>query len=64
MKINKKNITAIHEKPMGKLMVTYKGKTIQYLINTQVQPYVADKIIEDILKHYPAEVPVDFIEMW
>jgi hypothetical protein len=49
---------------MGKLMVTYKGKTIQYLINTQVQPYVADKIIEDILKHYPAEVPVDFIEMW
>ena len=64
MKINKKNITAIINKPMGKLMVTYKGETLEYLINTEVQPHAVDKIVEDILKHYPADVPVDFVELW
>lgn len=64
MKINKKNITAILNKPMGKLLVTYKGKTHEYLINTQVDPHVVDNTVEMILKAFPSDVPVDFQEMW
>ncbi|MEN8901967.1 MAG: hypothetical protein ABF247_11765 [Nonlabens sp.] len=49
---------------MGKLLVTYKGKTHEYLINTQVEPHVVDSTVEMILKAFPPDVPVDFQEMW
>ena len=46
----------------GKLSVTYKNKVYDYLINTQVLPHVMDKAIEEILKYYPPDAPVDFDE--
>lgn len=49
---------------MGKLLVTYKGKTHEYLINTQVEPHAVDSAVEMILKAFPPDVPVDFQEMW
>ena len=49
---------------MGTLVITYKDKVFNYLINTQVQSHVADKIVQDILKYYPPDVPVDFVELW
>lgn len=38
---------------MGKLLVTYKGKTHEYLINTQVEPHAVDSAVEMILKAFP-----------
>ena len=64
MKHSKKNITIVINNPMHKMLLTYKNKTFEYLINTQVQPHVQDKIVEDILKHYPSDIPVDFVELW
>lgn len=47
---------------MGKLIITYKGKQIEYLINTEVEPHVIMSAIEGILKYFPKDAPVDFIE--
>lgn len=45
---------------MGTLKVLYKGKWYEYLINTQVQDFVMDKAIEDILKYYPKDAVVEW----
>jgi len=49
---------------MGKLTVTYKGKQIEYLINTQVENHVSMKAIDEILKYFPKDAPVDFVELY
>ena len=45
---------------MGKLTIIYKGKTYEYLINTQVVDKQIDKTIEDILKWFPKDSTIDF----
>jgi len=45
---------------MGKLIVDGK----EYLINTQLADHVIDKIIADILKWYPQDANVEFIELY
>jgi hypothetical protein len=47
---------------MGKLRVLYKGKWYEYLINTQVEDFVMDKAIEDILKYYPKDAEIDWVD--
>lgn len=47
---------------MGKLRVLYKDKWYEYLINTEVEDFVMDKAIEDILKYYPKDAEIDFVE--
>jgi len=47
---------------MGTLVIEYDGKRKEYLINTRVLPHVMDKCVEDILKYYPSDAFVDFIE--
>ena len=64
MKHFKKNVTIVINNPMHKMLVTYKNKTFEYLINTQVEPHVQDQTVASILKHYPADVPLDFVELW
>jgi len=49
---------------MGKLIITYKNEQIEYLINTAVAEHVSMKAIEEILKYFPADAPVDFIELF
>ena len=49
---------------MGKLIITYKGEQLEYLINTKVVDHVSMKAIEHILKEFPPEAPVDFIELY
>ena len=45
---------------LAKMNVTYKGKVYEYLINTEVSDFQMDKTVEDILKHYPPDVPIDW----
>ena len=47
---------------MGKLIVLYKGKWYEYLINTEVEDFVMDKAIEDILKYYPKDAEIDWVD--
>jgi hypothetical protein len=47
---------------MGKLRVLYKGNWYEYLINTQVEDFVMDKAIEDILKYYPKDAEIDWVD--
>ena len=47
---------------MGKLRVLYKGKSYEYLINTEVEDFVTDKAIEDILKYYPKDAEIDWVD--
>ena len=47
---------------MGKLRVLYKGKWYEYLINTEVEEFVMDKAIEDILKYYPKDAEIDWVD--
>jgi len=47
---------------MGKLRILYKGKWYEYLINTEVEDFVMDKAIEDILKYYPKDAEIDWID--
>jgi len=49
---------------MGKLIVTFMGETKEYLINTETLPHVQDAAVGMILKHYPQDAHVDFIELW
>ncbi len=47
---------------MGKLRVLYEGKWYEYLINTEVEDFVMDKAIEDILKYYPKDAEIDWVD--
>ena len=47
---------------MGKLRILYKCKWYEYLINTQVEDFVMDKAIEDILKYYPKDAEIDWVD--
>ena len=47
---------------MGKLRVLYKSKWYEYLINTEVEDFVMDKAIEDILKYYPKDAEVEWVD--
>ena len=47
---------------MGKLRVLYKGKWYEYLINTEVENFVMDKAIEDILKYYPKDSEIEWVD--
>ena len=47
---------------MGKLRVLYKSKWYEYLINTEVKDFVMDKAIEDILKYYPKDAEIDWVD--
>jgi len=47
---------------MGKLRVLYKSKWYEYLINTQVEDFVMDKAIEDILKYYPKDAEIEWVD--
>ncbi len=49
---------------MGELSVFYKGTKLDYLINLEVADHVQDKTIEDILKYYPPDVPIEFKELY
>ena len=45
---------------LAKMNVTYKGKVYEYLINTEANYFQMDKTVEDILKHYPPDVLIDW----
>ena len=47
---------------MGELRVLYQGKWHEYLINTEVEDFVMDKAIEDILKYYPKDALVEWVD--
>ena len=47
---------------MGKLKILYKGKWYEYLINTEVEDFVMDKAIEDILKYYPKDAEIEWVD--
>ena len=47
---------------MGELRVLYKGKWYEYLINTEVEDFVMDKAIEDILKYYPKDAEIEWVD--
>jgi hypothetical protein len=47
---------------MGKLKILYKGKWYEYLINTEVEDFVMDKAIEDILKYYPKDSEIEWVD--
>jgi len=49
---------------MGELSVFYKGAKLDYLINLEVADHVQDKTVEDILKHFPHDVPIEFKELY
>jgi hypothetical protein len=44
----------------AKMIVTYKGKKYEYLINTEVSDLQMDKAVESILRDYPPDVPIDW----
>lgn len=47
---------------MGKLRILYKNKWYEYLINTEVEDFVMDKAIEDILKYYPKDAEIEWVD--
>ena len=49
---------------MGKLRILYKGKWIEYLINTEVAEHVMMKTIEDILTYFPKDSEIEFNEIY
>lgn len=49
---------------MGKLIIRHQGESHEYLINTRLECNVVDNIINDILKWFPSDAEVDFIELW
>jgi hypothetical protein len=49
---------------MGRLDIFYKNKTIKYLINMQVSLSEQEKVINDILKHFPPDVEFDIKELY
>ena len=49
---------------MGELSILYKGAKLDYLINLEVADHVQDKAVEDILKYFPHDVPIEFKELY
>lgn len=49
---------------MGKLIIRHQGESHEYLINTSLKDNVIDKIVEDIIKWFPSDAEIDFIELW
>lgn len=49
---------------MGKLIITHRGETHEYLVNVALKDNIVDKIIEDILKWFPSDAQVEFKELW
>ena len=49
---------------MGKLKIKYKNKWQVYLINTEVESHVFMQTIENVLKHFPKDAPVEFKELF
>jgi len=47
---------------MGKLKILYKGKWQEYLINTEVKEHVMMKCIEDLLKHFPKDSQIEWVD--
>ena len=44
----------------AKMIVTYKGKKYEYLINTEVSNLQIDKAVESILRDYPPDIPINW----
>jgi|8_EtaG_2_1085327.scaffolds.fasta_scaffold141948_4 hypothetical protein len=42
------------------MIINHKGKEYKYMINTQLEPHVQDKICEDILKYFPSDTDINF----
>jgi len=49
---------------MGRLDIYYKDKTMEYLINMEVSLNEQEKVINDILKHFPPNVEFDIKELY
>ena len=47
---------------LSKLSVTYKNKTDHYTLNNELDDYVLDGVIQNILKHYPKDVTTDIVD--
>ena len=47
---------------LSKLSITYKNKTDHYTLNNELDDHVLDRIIENILKHYPKDVATDIVD--
>ena len=47
---------------LSKLSITYKNKTDHYTLNNELDDYVLDGIIENILKHYPKDATTDIVD--
>ena len=45
---------------LAKMIVNYKGKKYEYLINTEVSYFQIDNAVESILRDYPPDVPIDW----
>lgn len=45
---------------MGELIVNGNS----YLINTRMCEKAQDEVCEMILKHYPQDATIDFVELW
>jgi len=45
---------------LAKMIVNYKGKKYEYLINTEVNYFQMDNAVESILRDYPPDVPIDW----
>ena len=49
---------------MGQLIVEYKGKKLDYLINLEMSQKAQDETVEGILRYYPPDVDIEFIELY
>ena len=47
---------------MGELKILYKGKYHRYLINTEVEDHVMMTCIENLLKHFPKDAEIEWID--
>lgn len=50
------------EEPFITMVVTSQTERRSYLLNNELAPHVLDKMVEDILKHWPKDALVDFID--
>ena len=49
---------------MGQLIVKYKDKKLDYLINLEMSQKAQDETVEGILRYYPPELDIEFIELY
>lgn len=47
---------------LSKLSVTYKNKTDHYTLNNDLDDHVLNRVIQNILKHYPKDVTTDIVD--